>query len=60
MKQPSRSVYYVGAEGAYPALTTYLVSSTIDAIEMPDLGENPAEAPAKCIAHCAGFAGLNR
>jgi hypothetical protein len=38
------SVYYVGAEGAYPALTTYLVSSTNDAIEMPDFGSNPAEA----------------
>jgi len=25
-------------------LTTYLVSSTIDAIEMPDFGSNPAEA----------------
>ena len=35
---PSRSVYYVGAEGADPALTTYLGSSTIDAIEMPDFG----------------------
>ena len=31
-------------EGAYPALTTYLASSTIDAIEMLDFGSNPAEA----------------
>jgi len=41
-KHPSRSVYYVGAEGAYPAFTMFLVSSTIDAIEMPDFDANPA------------------
>jgi len=44
VKHPSRSVYYVDSEGADPASTTYLVSSTIDAIEMPDFGSNPAEA----------------